>query len=140
MNDSQNILPGNNAPEVNITVVSAGSSPDHHTSLRAILRHECWDIRNADSCADARALVRETESSVVVCERDLQDGTWKDVMSDLRAMSHPPPLVVVSPDPDDRLWAEVLNLGGYDVLLKPLDQSEVTRVVGMAWQRGRQSC
>jgi len=27
-----------------------------------------------------------------------------------------------------------LNLGGYDVLLKPFDRAEVTRVVGMAWR------
>jgi hypothetical protein len=32
------------------------------------------------------------------------------------------------------LWAEVLNLGGYDVLLKPFDRAEVVRVAGMAWR------
>lgn len=35
---------------------------------------------------------------------------------------------------DESLWAEVLNLGGYDVLPTPLVEDEVTRVVWLAWQ------
>jgi hypothetical protein len=35
---------------------------------------------------------------------------------------------------DESLWAEVLNLGGYDVLPKPLVRDEVKRVVTLAWQ------
>ena len=42
-------------------------------------------------------------------------------------------MIVTSRLADDRLWAEVLNLGGYDVLAKPFDASEVARVVGTAW-------
>jgi hypothetical protein len=42
--------------------------------------------------------------------------------------------VVASRHADENLWGEVLNLGGYDVLIKPFDCSEVTRVVGMAWR------
>ena len=30
------------------------------------------------------------------------------------------------------LWAEVLNLGGYDVLAQPFDELEVRRVVALA--------
>lgn len=34
---------------------------------------------------------------------------------------------------DDSLWAEALNVGAYDVLAKPLDRTEVTRVLSLAW-------
>lgn len=34
---------------------------------------------------------------------------------------------------DERLWAEVLNLGGYDVLPTPFEPDEVTRVCTGAW-------
>ena len=33
---------------------------------------------------------------------------------------------------DEALWAELLNLGGYDVLAQPFDQSEVARVITSA--------
>jgi DNA-binding response OmpR family regulator len=44
-----------------------------------------------------------------------------------------PVLIVSSRTADERLWAEVLNLGAYDVLVKPFDPTEVSRVVGLAW-------
>jgi len=47
-------------------------------------------------------------------------------------MTHPPQLVVASRTADDRLWAEVLNIGGYDVLAQPFDSDEVSRVIAAA--------
>jgi FixJ family two-component response regulator len=35
---------------------------------------------------------------------------------------------------DEYLWAEVLNLGGCDVLAKPFEDHEVLRAAYMAWQ------
>jgi DNA-binding response OmpR family regulator len=45
---------------------------------------------------------------------------------------NPPDLIVASRLADEYLWAEVLNLGGYDVLAKPFNAEEVRRVVGLA--------
>jgi hypothetical protein len=47
-------------------------------------------------------------------------------------------LIVTAKLADDRLWAEVLNLGGFDVLAQPFYRGEVTRAVGHAcrsWNR-----
>jgi FixJ family two-component response regulator len=44
-------------------------------------------------------------------------------------------LIVTSGLADAHLWAEVLNLGGYDVLAKPFDDQEVQRVVAGAWRQ-----
>jgi DNA-binding NtrC family response regulator len=40
---------------------------------------------------------------------------------------------VTSRAADERLWAEALNLGAYDVLAKPFDPTEVCRIVSLAW-------
>ena len=45
-----------------------------------------------------------------------------------------PSLIVTSRLADERLWAEALNLGAYDVLAKPFDSTEAMRVVGAAWR------
>ena len=44
-----------------------------------------------------------------------------------------PALIVTSRLADDRLWAEALNLGAYDVLAKPFNHDEVLRSVSLAW-------
>jgi DNA-binding response OmpR family regulator len=69
---------------------------------------------------------------VIICERDLPDGNWKDILGDTAAFPNPPVLVVTSRLADEYLWAEVLNLGGYDLLAKPFREPEVKRVLAAA--------
>jgi hypothetical protein len=43
-------------------------------------------------------------------------------------------VIVSSRLADERLWAEVLNLGGYDVLGMPFEPEKVLRVADSAWR------
>jgi hypothetical protein len=65
-------------------------------------------------------------------EGDPQEA-WVELLTATRHLEHPPKVIVASRQADDRLWAEVLHLGGYDVLPLPLEVQEVMRTVGMAW-------
>jgi len=47
-------------------------------------------------------------------------------------------VIVASRLADERLWAEVLNLGGYDLLAKPFDRDELVRVIAMAARHSAQ--
>ena len=91
-----------------------------------------WQLAMSPTLGDARKAIDAGGASVVVCERDLPDGGWREILEDLLGLADPPPLVVTSRLADELLWAEVLNRGGYDVLAKPLDEEEVTRVIGAA--------
>lgn len=79
--------------------------------------------------------VRRFHPRVVVCDQTFADGDWRELLSDLQAEQQMPPLIVSSRLADDRLWAEVLNLGGYDLLTKPFVAAEVSRVVKLAAHR-----
>ena len=94
----------------------------------------------ARTCREAFALLNTERVAVIICERSLPDGEWKDLLDKLAPLSVPPCLIVTSRAADEWLWAEVLNLGGYDVLAKPFDAEEVSRVVTLAsrsWERVR---
>lgn len=69
---------------------------------------------------------------VVIADSGMADGCWKDLLCTLGSSQHPPRLVVASRLADAHLWAEVLNLGGYDVLSKPYDATEVNWAVDSA--------
>jgi len=71
----------------------------------------------------------------VVCERNLLPGTWKEMLDCLILLPQPSYLIVTAELADDYLWAEVLNLGAYDLLAKPFDGAEVSRVLSLAWLR-----
>jgi DNA-binding response OmpR family regulator len=111
-------------------------SSDCQDSLQEILGQVCQVHRAAGRRAGIH-LMRRIRPWVAICDQTLDDGDWRDVLSDLQNEKEPPPLIVSSRAADDRLWAEVLNLGGYDLLVKPFIAAEVCRVVGMAAHRRR---
>ncbi len=97
-----------------------------------------WKVECAGSYAQATRYLERQETPVVIAARDLPDGNWKTVLNLLMRMALPPKLIVTAKLADDRLWAEVLNLGGFDVLAQPFYRGEVTRSVGHAcrtWNR-----
>ena len=79
-------------------------------------------------------MLRRGQIPIAICERDLEPGTWRDLLEQTAMMPHSPLLIVTSRLADERLWSEVLNEGGYDVLARPFDRTEVIRVVGGAFR------
>ncbi len=84
------------------------------------------------TCSDAGQVLSDKEIGVVLCEDRLTDGSWKNVLELAKGRICPPTVIVTSFVADDRLWAEVLNMGGYDVLAKPFSQDEMSRVIQLA--------
>jgi DNA-binding response OmpR family regulator len=126
-----------------VTLLSVGLVEEDHDSLEGILKFskcdltpKCeWKLNACHTLASALTALKKGRVPVVVCESDLQSGTWKEVLEELSTLPDPPFLIVTSRLADERLWAEVLNLGAYDVLAKPFDSAEVTRIFSMAWLR-----
>lgn len=97
--------------------------------LRRILECGRWQIETARTCRDAIRAMPRLHPDVILCERLLPDGDWRDLLRAANLADRPARLIVASRLADETLWAEVLNLGGYDVLLEPFHPEEVSRVV-----------
>ena len=117
-----------------VTVLSVSPIEEDQACLQGIFTHSNWTLHSALTLVSALDILRDHEVSVVLCERDLRPGTWKDLLEQITPMLDPPVLVVASRLADERLWAEALNWGVYDVLAKPYDTQEVLRVVSSAWR------
>jgi DNA-binding NtrC family response regulator len=117
-----------------LMLLLVGAVEDDDDGGGSIFSQSRWQPRRANSCRDALRLIRQDLHPVVVSERDLPDGNWRDVLEVALVRREPPVVIVTSRLADDYLWAEVLNLGGYDVLAKPFDRNDVTRTISLAWQ------
>ena len=120
------------------TLILVSPFEEDRACLKRMLGDSPWRLCWAPSRQEALGAIRDGRIAVVISETDLPEGNWKDVLSQLDGVAHPPLLIVASRHADNRLWAEVLNLGGYDVLAKPFDGTEVVRVIRLAcqqWQR-----
>ena len=109
------------------------ASPDDLKAVRQILNGE-WNLISAPDFQAARAAVSTWSSvDVIICSTCFSSGaSWKDLLHEVQQTPAPPQLIVADRFADDGLWAEVLNLGGHDLLATPFDAREVLYAVGMA--------
>lgn len=97
-----------------------------------IFRLRGWRLFEARDRRRALHCLGRNPVQVVIAESGVPTWNWKRILSDLRKLAPIPQLVVTSRTADDYLWAEVLNVGGFDVLPQPLEREEVERVVAAA--------
>jgi DNA-binding response OmpR family regulator len=125
-----------------IPVLSISPMEEDHFFLQDIFNHlqstpdsnRTFKLNPCTTLASGLAALRKRRFEVVICELDLSPGSWKDVLEQTIILPDPPSFVVTSRLADERLWAEALNLGAFDVLAKPFDRTETMRVVGAAWR------
>ncbi len=125
-----------------VSVLSISPMEEDHFVLRDILNvldgslepHRTFLLKSCANLSTALSALRDRQFEVVVCERDLPPGSWRDVLEQVTILPDPPPLIVTSRLADERLWAEALNRGAYDVLAKPFDRTEAMRVISGAWR------
>jgi len=70
------------------------------TFLKRMFTSAGRKLLTANTRPQAMAELRRERIAVVLCERDLIDGNWKDILSLLASILNPPRLIVVSRRPD----------------------------------------
>lgn len=131
-------MPGQTAvPESAPVLLAVSSDPKDPEVLELNLKG--WRVHRAATCSGALTRLRESACDVILCEKNLSDGSWRDLLAGLGALRDALPMVVMSGAADESMWAEVLRDGGYDLLAKPLETEEICRVVASARLRGAQS-
>jgi len=83
------------------------------------------------SCREALRQLSSGQPQVVLCDKHLPDGDWKDLISWLADCPEPPRVIVLA-GAEPEFYAEAINLGAYDVLLRPLNSEELCRVASIA--------
>jgi DNA-binding response OmpR family regulator len=128
-------------PRQKITVLSVGQTDEDHAALSGILATAewplCpdaeWTIETTPTIAGALSTLQKKAPPLLLCESDLEAGSWRELWDRASVVPDPPFLIVTSRLADEYLWAEALNLGAYDVLAKPFEPIEVVRTLSQAW-------
>ncbi len=88
------------------------------------------NVLTASSCAEATERLRsDPEVRVVLTDLCLPDGSWFDVLNQVGDINTSAQVVVCARVADERLWSQVLEAGGFDVLVEPYQDREVRRIV-----------
>ena len=91
------------------------------------------EVRTAAGCAEALDLLRDDPNvNLVLTNLYLPDGAWYDVLSRVLERHAHAKVVVCLHVADERLWTQVLEAGGFDVLVEPYQECEVRRILHAA--------
>ena len=118
------------------TVLFVGTQDSDRRALANILSHCNWQLRMVDGCPEAWQALHEERVDVVLVDGDAAGG-WRDLLAEMHEMLDEPPMILSCTGKNEQLWAEVLNLGGFDVLMKPFESTEVFRTIAFAWRQSR---
>ena len=116
-----------------IRILSVSPDEFDHSELLQILDELPFQLTAVRSGSEATASLDAGQFDVILCECRLPDGSWLEILNRISAAPAKPLLIVTSRIADASLWAEVLNLGGYDLLAKPFNRQEVRHVLTSAW-------
>ena len=120
------------APKCSVSALFVGGYEDERSLVRQVFRDCGWQLFEVPDRRRATRFLKRHPVQVVIAKSDLPDGRWQEMLDHLRRLMRPPLLIVASRTADEHLWAEVLNVGGYDVLAQPFERDEMVRVVASA--------
>ena len=103
--------------------------PEDARHLTQMLQQLPLVLDHASTVHQARGKLQQKEYDVVLTEAALPDGNWLDVLHLTRESPRETQVIVTDPQADARFWAEVLNLGAYDLLAQPFYEPEVRRIL-----------
>jgi CheY-like chemotaxis protein len=116
-----------------IAVIGLVTNAGDRRLLAGICSRNHWDLQFADTREEARRALDNLQAPVILCDRDLPGNGWRETVEDLASSPHRPCIILVSGVVDTYLCDEVVRMGGYDVLSKPLREDDVIRAVRLAW-------
>ena len=63
-----------------VTALLISPIEEDHNTLKDIFGEQSWTLYTTKSIESASAILQETVTSIVITERDLSVGNWKDVL------------------------------------------------------------
>ena len=118
-------------PSSVVDILTISDNPTLTVYLSGLFHRSGWTIARARTCREGFSFLKNNRAAVALCEESLPDGFWHDTAVALSSLPDAPALIVVSSDPS--LLHEVLALGGFDVLVRPLRECDVIWTIASAW-------
>lgn len=121
------------SPHEPVQLVAIIQNPYDSATLRQLASIYGWSLSIVNSSDAAMVLLKGQPTPLVICDRDLADEAWSDVLAKIAAQPQAVCVLLASSVIDDYLWQRVIRHNGYDVVAKPFQPEELRRAVTFAW-------
>jgi len=106
--------------------------PEDALRLAQIVQTLPFWMDHVETIRQARTEMQERRYNVILTAATVSDGNWLDVLHLTRESPDQIEVIVTDPHADAQFWAQVLNLGAYDLLAQPFYEPEVRRILSNA--------
>jgi DNA-binding NtrC family response regulator len=99
-----------------------------------------WHLTHVHTCEEALAVMASVLVPVVICDEKAAAGDWRQAVKCVITSPHPAPILLASDAYDWRVWVDLIEHGGFDVVAKPFDGVDVQGKLQRAfkhWKEGR---
>jgi response regulator RpfG family c-di-GMP phosphodiesterase len=124
-------------PTSKISLLLVSEDENDRVLLSNALAGTRWNVLQARSCADADKILQTHVVPVIIRDQECCEMGCTHAVRCAQSGLYPIPLIVAANSPDCKLWEEVIDCGGLEVLSKPFDPVRVRKVVDFAWDHWR---
>src|SRR5215471_6431681 len=114
-----------------LALVASLNSEIRETLTHILSRHGVESVVSS-TAAEAEAILFRQPVSLVFCEDRLPDGSFRDVLGEVKRSAKLVPVIVVSRLGDWDKCLEALRLGGNDYVAFPFQRAEVESIINRA--------
>jgi DNA-binding NtrC family response regulator len=100
--------------------------------LLTILQRNGMETAAAGDFRDGHLKLQEQPFDLLFVDAELPGGPWQRLVPAVVASGKDCEVIVCSRCGDERLWAEVLQCGAYDLIAEPFEEGEVARIARCA--------
>ncbi len=111
------------------------STADRDAIREALASQETWTIEGAASYEEARDRLQLHPIDLILCESDLGDGEWRDLLSAVRSRHLTTPVLIISSHMTVESAAQAARDGAEAVLVKESDPSDWLYPIECAMER-----
>ena len=91
------------------------------------------EVSFARNCREAlRKLNEGLHYDLVLVDSRISGGSWREILQFVRDTRTPYEVIICSRFGDEQLWAEMIEMGAFDLIPEPYDRLEVLRILQAA--------
>jgi FixJ family two-component response regulator len=113
-------------------VLLASERDDDYRQLKTLLQDTKWSVARALSWSEVSSICNCLTYPVILVDRRFQASDWRFTVSSLLNLTANRCLILLSDVSDPYMWNELVQYGGFDVLTRPFERSEVMRTLAFA--------
>jgi two-component system response regulator HydG len=117
---------------MSVSVAIVGAEPQHWEKLSGIISSCGLCPVRCETLAAATKLSAQQHFEFAICDDELPDGNFRELIAELRRSRHSTPVVVISRFDDWASYLEAMIAGAFEYVAFPLYPQELERAVAAA--------